>query len=70
MGTTRDINEPLVCPICGKKPTHTMWEGKYKPEIHQVSCVPCGKAVRGYSRQKAVDRWNDFALGRLRELFN
>lgn len=58
-------NEPFLCPTCGKDPVYTVWEGKYRPEIHQLSCGLCRKAVRGYSRQKVVDRWNKFVLSEL-----
>ncbi len=57
-----NTNKPLACPICEKEPMYTMWEGKYKPEIHQVACGRCGKIVRGYSKQKAVERWNKMVL--------
>ena len=57
-----NINKPLACPICEKEPMHTKWFGQYKPEIHQLACLRCGKIVRGYSKQKAVERWNKSVL--------
>ena len=48
--------------ICEKEPKYTMWKGQFKPEIHQVSCGRCLKVVRGYSKGKAVERWNKFVL--------
>ncbi len=57
-----DINTPLSCQICEKAPIYTEWQGKYRPEIHQLACFKCGKIVRGYSKQKAVERWNKMVL--------
>ena len=60
-----DINKPLPCPVCGEAPSHVEWEGQYKPVIHQLACYTCRKAVRGYSKGKAVERWNKFVLSHL-----
>jgi hypothetical protein len=57
-----DINKTLPCPICEKEPKYTMWAGQFKPEIHQVACGRCLKVARGYSKKKAVERWNKLVL--------
>ena len=55
------MTEPLICPICGKRPTVAQaqpWPRKNDTDPWYVGCIGHIDIDRGITREDAISIWN------------